>query len=1559
MTSMAAYQSQTSIASSLITSSHNTHQIHSHYHPNQNKKIGPWKFGPELGRGSTSKVILGTHESTGQQAAIKIVNKNHLDPQELSPNAIDAAGLPYGIQREIIILKLLDNKNILKLYDVYESKNHLYLITEYVSNGELFEYLVSVDPLPEPLAVRVFYELINGVFFLHNWGIIHRDLKLENILIDSDMHLKIADFGMATLELLKYSNTPSENSGRINSAHEMKNSKGPSTTSTTKKVPTFLLETTCGSPHYAAPEIISGVPYNGLKSDMWSCGVIFYALMTGRLPFDNDNIKDLLLKVKYGKFEMPSDLSIEAQDLISGLLCLDPEQRLDSEGVLKSNLFKKYNIGFYSTEKSQHDFYSNINLFTNSINQDLIKTNKQNHLIINDFNFNKRIQSNPKNISGRILNHLKILCHNRKAETDIISNLVNNKVNIDKVFYSLLIGFDNTSSTYLTKSPMEESFENEHFDMESDLEESYPAELHLNKSKMTKAYSNISIIASTSHRRNISFNNGKKKNSFHHHKQQSSSMNRNKSQRSLYNSGSIYRYSRNRISQSQMKSSRSFVSNSKAHMRSNKSISSYYNPNNNIPMAVRQSNSIASYNGSLNLSQYLQNDGPIDNWYPSRSQIMHSRKSNLYISQAQDFDDDFDDYYDEEEGIEFGDDDEAINVVSPGVPVFRFAEKKIKSSIDDLTGGYEKLKLNDKEEKLVEQSVSPPREKKMTIAKQEKPEPVTKAPPPLKQSQQKSQEVKNNGKSSKPAEKKQLQPPKLTYTRNSTSSNNFDFENSHEEVNRISLKEQEKQRKLEQEIEKSLNYSVNYKVSPKRNKRYKTSSLILNDENGYYHSVSPTKSKGSKSKKSKGSKASSKSDKRSKPKKHESVRSMKGSSSRRSMRSTLSSRVLSNYHYANTKMSRNSTRVYIDTLANQTKSEFESICDQFFGRTNENYQNMFGESYIERKTREQKEEKLRSQEEARLTKLRLEQEKKNQKAAAAASAAKANRSASVLTPDEIRQLVDKKNLDRHNIIISRGPISRLDPGLNVDNDRYFDKEAVAPVVTRNTRRGTATTGVTIRSATTPSSFQSSSDSLLFTPSNDIFEPTVLPNESAPATRNTSAGSKEVDVDKQNDGVVMYNGGQVPLRKMGLIKNKQISNGGMVNTRRQSRLQEVYNQETSYYDHETTEDLENDFEFVTPTSNKFDLKDDDDDDLHSRSNQIDDSLLLNTNIGDSTRDLVRRTLNCEMNYQDYYRDSVPELTDTSKSPFLQDSKVMSRHKTYNFDDDSTTATNPLTRKILNDEKTVFLKNSESMAMIAAAAAELSTKNVNNNDGKVRVFKDFNNSNDSSCNLITNGVPSSSRNMSAMLGKNIPTSLESPKPTRNNSLFRRLSLSGKKKPAASPETNMDNSDGLKTINETRNEPQPFIANHHRSSLASSNKAEPLTSNLGSETKRSSYIINSNKNNELMLTLSRTESIVAIKSLLVNWKKFGIRDVKVKDNVISGGIKNNNSKSFLKKTTAFKIFVYDNGNIKGKKRVVSGGGGSKLEFEKVKGSSVIFEKLLSEIEKALESENVLVAL
>lgn len=596
---MAVYPSQTSIASSLISSSHNNHGNYVNRYPNQSKKIGPWRFGKELGTGSTSKVILGTHETTGQHAAIKIVNKSHLDPQELSPNDIDSAGLPYGIQREIIIMKLLNNRNVLKLYDVYESKNHLYLITEYVSNGELFDYLVNVGPLPEPQAVAVFHELINGVFFLHNWGIIHRDLKLENILIDDEMHLKIADFGMATLELLKYSqNTNTSPLSKISADA----ATGTNTTNT-NKIPAFLLETSCGSPHYAAPEVICAEPYNGLKSDIWSCGVIFYALLTGKLPFDDGNIKDLLLKVKTGVYDLPHNLSPESKKLIMGMLCLDVNRRLDADGILKSDLFRKYNIGFHSTNNSQHAYYANINVFTNSINQNLIKTNKQNHLIINDYNFNKKIQSNPANISARILHHLKILYHNKKSTQDIVENLVNNKVNIDKVFYSLLVSFDNEASNYLTNSQIvsrEVNPELEEDEDNSDLEESFPAQLNMDHQRMTKAYSNVSIIASSAHKRNVSFSHNKKK-----------LIKSNRSNHSLYRSGSVYRYSKSHgmASAHQMKSNRSIASHSKGHqqmasMRSNKSISSYYNPNNHF---MRVSNSIASYNGSLNLSSYLIN----------------------------------------------------------------------------------------------------------------------------------------------------------------------------------------------------------------------------------------------------------------------------------------------------------------------------------------------------------------------------------------------------------------------------------------------------------------------------------------------------------------------------------------------------------------------------------------------------------------------------------------------------------------------------------------------------------------------------------------------------------------------------------------------------------------------------------------------------------------------------------------------------------------------------------------------------------------------------------------
>ena len=138
-----------------------------------------------------------------------------------------------------------------------------------------------------------FLHSINGVDYCHRFNICHRDLKPENLLLDRERNIKIADFGMAALE---------------------RNDR--------------MLETSCGSPHYASPEIVAGLTYHGSSSDIWSCGIILFALLTGRLPFDDDNIRNLLAKVKIGKFNMPQELPSDAKDLIRRMLEVDPGKRI-------------------------------------------------------------------------------------------------------------------------------------------------------------------------------------------------------------------------------------------------------------------------------------------------------------------------------------------------------------------------------------------------------------------------------------------------------------------------------------------------------------------------------------------------------------------------------------------------------------------------------------------------------------------------------------------------------------------------------------------------------------------------------------------------------------------------------------------------------------------------------------------------------------------------------------------------------------------------------------------------------------------------------------------------------------------------------------------------------------------------------------------------------------------------------------------------------------------------------------------------------------------------------
>lgn len=245
---------------------------------------------------------------TKQYAAVKIVSKNVLvnSRMSLSSLAEDHERILQGIEREIVIMKLIEHPNVMRLYDVWETSTELYLILEYVEGGELFDYICENGRLSTSEALGYFQQIITAVDYCHHFNIAHRDLKPENLLLDGSKNIKVADFGMA--------------------AWQKSSSNG-------------MLKTACGSPHYAAPEVIAGTPYNGSASDIWSCGIILFALLAGRLPFDDDDLATLLEKVKIAKFEIPSHIDRRAKHLISRMLEKDVQKRITMPEILSHPFF--------------------------------------------------------------------------------------------------------------------------------------------------------------------------------------------------------------------------------------------------------------------------------------------------------------------------------------------------------------------------------------------------------------------------------------------------------------------------------------------------------------------------------------------------------------------------------------------------------------------------------------------------------------------------------------------------------------------------------------------------------------------------------------------------------------------------------------------------------------------------------------------------------------------------------------------------------------------------------------------------------------------------------------------------------------------------------------------------------------------------------------------------------------------------------------------------------------------------------------------------------------------
>ena len=256
------------------------------------KKKGNYILGDTIGEGAFAKVKVAKHIYTGEKVAIKILNKEKIYKNE------DYSDIEK-IKKEIKILQRLKHKNIIQLYEIMETNKSLYIVMEYCEGKELFDYIVQKKNLTEREACRYFQQIINGVEYLHLSNITHRDLKPENLLLDNKKRIIISDFGLSILSK-NYQN---------------------------------LLSTPCGTPSYAPPEMLTGKKYNGICSDIWSCGIILYTMLVGNLPCSESKEELVYQNIITHNFFYPENLSDDAIDLIEHLLKINPEERYNFDEI--------------------------------------------------------------------------------------------------------------------------------------------------------------------------------------------------------------------------------------------------------------------------------------------------------------------------------------------------------------------------------------------------------------------------------------------------------------------------------------------------------------------------------------------------------------------------------------------------------------------------------------------------------------------------------------------------------------------------------------------------------------------------------------------------------------------------------------------------------------------------------------------------------------------------------------------------------------------------------------------------------------------------------------------------------------------------------------------------------------------------------------------------------------------------------------------------------------------------------------------------------------------------